>query len=206
MNFEGKDRPDGSGLLVAFDSQRAQLLRFLAARYGNAQEAEDLLQDLWIKTSSQPSGPVSNPRAYLFRMANNLVLDRRRAEQRAMRRDHAWLSEDGGGNAAPEDRPDLEPGADEELARKQEAGLLVRAIAELPPGAQRALRLHRLEGHSQGEVAEIMGIIRSGVEKHLAVAMRRLKFSLIDCGFGPVVASDQQGHAGGTDPPLEPER
>ncbi len=206
MNFEGKDRPDGSGLLVAFDSHRAQLLRFLAARCGNAQEADDLLQDLWIKTSSQPSGPVGNPRAYLFRMANNLVLDRRRAEQRAMRRDHAWLSEDGGGDDAPEDRPDPEPGADEELARKQEADLLIRAIAQLPPGAQRALRLHRLKGHSQGEVAEIMGISRSGVEKHLVVAMRRLKLSLIDCGLGPAAASSEQGHAGGADPPLEPNR
>ena len=84
--------------------------------------------------------------------------------------------------------------------------MLVRAIDELPPGAQRALRLHRIEGHSQGEVAEIMGISRSGVEKHLAVAMRRLKQSMLDCGLSPVAASHEQGLADNSDPPLESNR
>ena len=206
MNFEGQDRPDGSGLLGVFESHRAQLRRFLAARCGNAEEAEDFLQDLWIKTSAQPSGPIANPRAYLFRMANNLVLDKRRGELRTMQRNHAWLAQDGEGDSPPEERHDPAPRADEELARKQEAAMLAQAIDELPPGAPRALRLHRIEGHSQGEVAEIMGISRSGVEKHLAVAMRRLKQSMLDCGLSPVAASHERRLADNSDPPLESNR
>lgn len=203
MNSANNDRTGDAGLVVVFEGERAKLLRFLAARSGNPRDAEDLLQELWIKAAGQPSGPVANPRAYLFRMANNLVLDRRRSELRTMRRDHTWLAADGSNIAAPEERPDPAPRADDEMVRKQEAQLLAMAIAQLPPGAQRALRLHRLEGHSQGEVAEIMGISRSGVEKHLAVAMRRLKESLIDCGFSGAATSDEQGLADRNNPPTE---
>ncbi|MEY4721755.1 MAG: hypothetical protein RIQ46_1480 [Pseudomonadota bacterium] len=206
MGLEGEDQSDGGGLAALFVRHRPELLRFLASRCGDAGEAEDLLQDLWIKASAQPGGPIANGRAYLFRMANNLVLDRRRGEQRAMRRDRAWLVEAGGGDAPPEDRPDPAPAADEQLARGQEAELLRQAISTLPPGAQRALRLHRLEGYQQGEVAEIMGISRSGVEKHLALAMKHLKIALTNCGFAPGAASGQQGQNGGAIPQPDKQR
>jgi len=193
------DRAAG-GLAGLLAGHRAELLRFLAARCGDAEEAQDLLQDLWIKASAQAEGPIANGRAYLFRMANNLVLDRRRAQQRAMRRDHQWLDEAGGGTAPVEDRPDPALPADAEMERREEAEMLHRAIASLPPGAQRALRLHRIEGRPQGEVAEIMGISRSGVEKHLAVAMKHLRNALADCGYPPGAASHAQGQAGGDVP------
>ena len=148
--------------------------------------------------SGTPAGPIANGRAYLFRMANNLVLDLRRSRLRAMRRDFGWLDDQGGGAcAAPEDRPDPALPADEDLARRQEAELLHRVIAGLPPGAQRALRLHRLEGIPQAEVAQIMGISRSGVEKHLAVAMKHLRSALSDCGSRTTATSQQQGLPGG---------
>lgn len=201
----GEDETTGpAGLSALFGIHRAELLRFLAARCGDADAAQDLLQDLWIKVSAMPGGPIANPRAYLFRMANNLVLDQRRSRQRAMRRDHEWLDEGGGGAILPEDRPDPAPRADENLARRQEADVLHRAIASLPPGAQRALRLHRLDGRPQGEVAEIMGISRSGVEKHLAVAMRHLRTALADCGILAAAASQEKGHPGGGKP--QPDR
>lgn len=190
----------GEGLARLFEVHRNELVRFLAARCGDAGEAEDLVQDLWLKLAGVPQGPIANGRAYLFRMANNLVLDRRRGQMRAMRRDREWLAEDGGGSVLPEERPDPSPRADEELARRQEAERLRAAIAALPAGAQRALRLHRLDGHSQGDVAQIMGISRSGVEKHLAVAMKHLKILLSDCGQDGGAASDEQGQSGGGTP------
>jgi RNA polymerase sigma-70 factor (ECF subfamily) len=193
--------PAAGGLAGLFELHRAELLRFLRARCGNPAEADDLLQDLWIKASGQPGGPIANGRAYLFRMANNLVLDQARARQRAMQRDRVWLETEGHGTegegAAVEDRPDPALPADEEIARQQEARLLEQAIASLPAGAQRALRLHRLEGFGQAEVAQIMGISRSGVEKHIAVAMRHLRNSLADCGwFASAASEDGAGNRG----------
>lgn len=198
-----KAEPATGGLAILFDSHRAELLRFLIARSGVREEAEDLLQELWIKASTQATGPVANGRAYLFRMANNLVLDQRRARHRAMTRDWNWLDAEGGGGLAPEDRPDPAMPADEAIARKQEAVLLEQAISALPPGAQRALRLHRLEGLGQAEVAQVMGISRSGVEKHLAVAIKHLRNSLADCGLLATAASRERGQTRGGEPPMD---
>jgi RNA polymerase sigma-70 factor (ECF subfamily) len=171
-----------SGLAGLLARHRAELLRFLVARCGSIGDAEDLLHELWIKASSQPMGPISNGRAYLFRMASNLVLDQARLRHRAMIRDRNWLAADGHAEGAVEDRPDPSQPADEALVREQEAALLRQAIAALPAGARRALQLHRFDGLGQAEVAQVMGISRSGVEKHLAVAMRHLRISLQNCG------------------------
>jgi len=186
---------DGSGLAALVDEHRAALRAFLAARCGDPGDADDLLQELWLRVTGVQRGPIGNGRAYLFRVANNLVLDRVRARQRAMRRDRAWLDGEFRGDTAVEDRPDPAPRADEALLREEEASLVRRAVATLPPGARRALELHRFEGHGQAEVAQIMGISRSGVEKHLATAMRHLSRSLADCGYFDAAASSGQGQS-----------
>jgi RNA polymerase sigma-70 factor (ECF subfamily) len=180
------------GLAQLLETHRGELLRFLAARCGDTELAQDLLQELWIKAAGQPPGPIANGRAYLFRMANNLMLDNVRTRRRAMTRDRAWSQAQGYAETPLEDRPDPAPSADEAIARKQEAEILARAIGELPPGARRALHLYRVEDMSQAEVAQEMGISRSGVEKHLAVAMKHLRNSLRDWGFFAGMESQEQ--------------
>jgi RNA polymerase sigma-70 factor (ECF subfamily) len=191
-----------SGLARLFEQHRTELLRFLRARCGDAGEAEDLAQELWIKIAGGSPGPIANGRAYLFRMANNLVLDQRRSRQRAMARDKAWLGVLGRGDRPPEFTPDPSPNAEEILQDNEEADILAEAIAALPAGAARALRLHRLDGLSQAEVAVIMGISRSGVEKHLVVALRHLRRILLqnnrlDCGSFPTATSKDSTDADG---------
>ncbi|WP_338465581.1 sigma-70 family RNA polymerase sigma factor [Novosphingobium sp. ZN18A2] len=199
-------RPVASGLAGVFAENRAALLRFLAARCGDAATAEDLLHDLWIRTETASTGPVANARAYLFRMANNIVLDAARARRRAMARDRSWVDRDGRHDAPPGERPDPAPPPDQAISRAQEAALLHRAIADLPPGAARALRLHRFNGLKQADVAREMGISVSAVEKHLANAMKHLRNALSDCGWYDPAASLQHDPAGGGEPPREPQR
>ena len=69
------------------------------------------------------------------------------------------------------------------MSRENLGGMTTAAIAALPPGAGRALRLHRIEGLKHEEVARILGISRSGVEKHLAVAMKHLRAALLGSGL-----------------------
>ena len=209
-NDTARPAQDG-GLLGLFDAHRAELLRFLRARSGDAGMADDLLQELWIKlpTPSPAGGPSANGRAYLFRMANNLVLDTARARQRAMARDHAWLNTLDRAQMPPEASADPSPNAEEALHIAEEARQLADAIAALPPAAARALRLHRLDGHSQADVARIMGISRSGVEKHLATALRHLRRILLapgdlDCGSVRGVASGESRDLAGEPDPTEP--
>ena len=163
------------GLLAAYDAHRAALRRFLVARCGDAAEAEDLMQELWLAAHAGAGGPVGHPRAYLFRIANNLVLARRRAAWRGAARDRAWIALRYGEVTEPEDDA---PTADTAMIEREEAAALASAIANLPPAAGRAFRLHKFDGLSHEEVAAELGISRSGVEKHIALAMTHLRRAL----------------------------
>ena len=166
------------GLKSLYAQQRGDLLRFLVARAGNREEAEDVLQEMWIKLAVFQSGPIANGRAYLFRMAHNLVLDRLRERRRRERREQVWT--DGEIGIAPDGMELADPARtpEEALADGDEARRIAEAIDTLPEGARRAFRLHKIEGLSHSEVALMLGISKSGVEKHMAVAMKYLRRAL----------------------------
>ncbi|WP_337190994.1 RNA polymerase sigma factor [Qipengyuania algicida] len=178
------------GLTVLLNEHRPELVRFLTARCGNSNEAEDLFQELWLKAATTVTGPIANGRAYLFRMAHHLVLDRVRERTRRMRRERIWL--DDGAYAPTESvHSDPSPSAENALLVEEEVEVLRDAIAQLPPGARRALVLYRFEGHSQANIASLMGISRSGVEKHIAAAMRHLRDALANSGYFDGAASKE---------------
>jgi RNA polymerase sigma-70 factor (ECF subfamily) len=189
-----------AGLAMLLEAERPVVLRFLTARCGDGAEAEDLLHELWLKIATTSTGPIANGRAYMFRMANNLVLDRARMRRRAMRRDRSWLDRDEPAEGSIELQRDPAPDAESLISEAQEAEAIRHAVEALPAGARRALQLYRFEGRGQAEIAQIMGISRSGVEKHLALAMKHLRRSLADCGFFGVATSDTQETARGTAP------
>jgi RNA polymerase sigma factor (sigma-70 family) len=67
-----------------------------------------------------------------------------------------------------------EPPADEQIIGRERIRQLAEAVAGLPPQMQRAFRLHKLEGRSQAETAEAMGVSRKMIEAHIAAAIRHL--------------------------------
>ncbi len=154
-----------SGLEAVFLETRTSLLRFLRAR-GAGDSAEDLLQELWIRASAGTSGPIRDPVAYLYRSANNLMLDRRRTELRAARRNEDWTEALIGGAEQPTHERVL-------IAREQlkEAEA---CLAELGERTDEIFRKFRLGGMTQVEIARELGIILSAVEKHLQKAYRAL--------------------------------
>lgn len=168
------------GLTELYTLYRRELLRFLTARTGDATEADDLMQELWIRVASAPTRPIANGRAYLFRIANNLVLDRVRERRRREIREQKWSDAEHGTVPASGEVADNRADIEAEMEARQEAAVLASAIANLPDGARRVLRLHKIDGLSHDEVAERLGISRSGVEKHMAVAMKHLRRLLAD--------------------------
>lgn len=155
---------DEGGLKQVFIAMRPALLRFLAVRNVAPDDAEDVLQDMFVKLDGLKPGPVEHPRTYLYQMANNLAHDRRRADQRRTRRNEAWTSATGGGgHAETDDRPD----AERVLIAKDWLRRVEAALDTLPARTAGIFRQFRVEGISQKAIALELGITVSGVEKHL---------------------------------------
>lgn len=174
-------QPDSpQGLEALYYLHRLELQRFLIARTGNSGEAEEVLQEIWIKLRHVATSPIGNGRAYLYRMAQNLVVDRLREKQRRMRRERIWLDDIGGGIPGNIEPVDASANAEEALLDQEEIKRLNAAMETLPEGARRVFELHKLEGLSHTEVALRLSISKSGVEKHMAVAKKYLRRALLD--------------------------
>ena len=66
------------------ECHRVELLRHLTGMLGSGDDAEDVLQHVWIRALERPPelGAGSNVRAWLYRVGTNLALDRMATERR----------------------------------------------------------------------------------------------------------------------------
>ncbi|MBU4500069.1 MAG: sigma-70 family RNA polymerase sigma factor, partial [Gammaproteobacteria bacterium] len=124
----------------AWDSHEAELRGWLQRRLNNPHDAEDLLQDLFIKALRQDKKfcEISNARAWLFEVARNTLADRLR-----MKREQIELPED---LAAEHDGP---------AAVETLAGCLPRALARLPEADREAITRCDPEGMRQQDYARL---------------------------------------------------
>ena len=136
-----------AGLLILFEQSRGILLRYLRA-HGAGDAAEDCLQELWLKISAARPGPIGNPQSYFFRMATNLMIDRRRAE--------------------------VQPDPERTAASRQQLAIVEEALKRLPARALDIFRRHRIEGRSQREIAAELGLSTSTIESDLRQVYRLL--------------------------------
>ena len=158
-----------SGLEAVFLANRAALMRFLRAR-GAGDQAEDLIQELWIRASGGAAGPVAEPLAYLYRTANNLMIDRRRSEKRGALRDQEWSDATGGTVLGVSDAP----AGDRVLIAREALDAADATLKALGERTEFVFRRFRLDGASQRQIADELGISLSAVEKHLQKAYRAL--------------------------------
>jgi len=156
------------GLKAAFLEHRPRLLRFLSARRVAMEEAEDLLQDLFVKIDGLHTGPIAEPRAYLYRMLDNLVLDRRRTNLRRQGREDAWMSVQPG----VESGRDESPSAEASVMARQRLERVWAALNLLPERTVDVFRRYRIDDCPQKQIASDLGISVSAVEKHLQRAYR----------------------------------
>jgi len=145
--------------------ERDRLVRFLAAR-GAADQAEDLFHDLWQKLATLPERPVGDPLSYLFRAAENLMRDLRRAAISRDRRQSDWH----GLADTPHDRP----ASDRSLIAREQLTAIEATLAALGPRADKIFRRYRLDGVGQADIAAEWGISLSSVEKDLQKAYRAI--------------------------------
>ena len=162
-----------SSLMTHYLANRESIRRFLAARVGIAHEADDLLQELFLKISRfEPAEEVRDPVSYLFRTAMNLAHDRRRERQRAVSREASWA--DARHVTVGAETVDETPSAEAAYGARQRLAAVHKALEEVSVQCRRVFVLHKLEGLSHQQVSVKLGISRSTVEKHMHTALRHL--------------------------------
>jgi RNA polymerase sigma-70 factor, ECF subfamily len=147
---------------------REPLRNYIARRVPNAVDADDVLQDVFLKVHRNLPALENEERLapWLYRVARNTLIDRyRRAE------DHEALEEAG----------DLRVEAEERDAEQAVAGCLRGMINDLPPEYRDALVLSELEGLPQRVVAERLGLSLSGAKSRVQRGRRLLRKALLAC-------------------------
>jgi RNA polymerase sigma factor (sigma-70 family) len=175
MGDDAGARGEESGLKAFFLQERAMLLRLLVARLGNKEEAEDVLQDVWLRLETMTSPPIAQPGAYLFRIANNIAIDRRRASAFRARREGHWAESYGPDDGAA-------PSGEAAMLATERLREIDATIGALPERTAQIFRLCRYEHSPRKSVAERLGISVSAVEKHLQTAYRAIHRLAADDG------------------------
>lgn len=126
--------------------------------------ADDLAHELLLKLHAISNlADVDNIRAYLYRMAANLVNERIRNQAR-----HNHLLEKHAAALLPVQESHT---PEDWLAARQKLEQLEQAVSELPPRCREVFLLRKIEQLNHAEIAQRLGISRSMVEKHLHKAM-----------------------------------
>jgi RNA polymerase sigma factor (sigma-70 family) len=146
-----------------FREHNRVLVGFLFARLKNEQEAKEIAQEAYVKVLQleQKPGAANFMRAYLFRVAEHLAVDRVRQRQIRSRLDRLDSLDDW-----------FEAATAERIAiAEQELALLKRAVLELPERSREAFRLHKLEDRPFAEVAHLMSMTERMVRRHVSRAV-----------------------------------
>ncbi len=138
-------------------------LRRWLARLAPDVDPDDVVQETYAKIA-RDFASVQSGRAYMFTVARNVVVESLRRKRIVRIVAIADL------DALPVSDPaDVQ---EQGLIGREELALLQAAIADLPEKRRQVLMLRKIDGLSQREVAQRLGLSESTVEKHVAAGIR----------------------------------
>ena len=154
--------------LKAYEEYAEAIYRHCYFRVFNKQRAEELMQDTFTKTWLYLSRgkKVDNLRAFLYRVAGNLVIDESRKNKMASL--EAWLEEGEGENDIPTE-------GHKDILRSAMAKEVVRAMGGLRKEDQEILTLRFVSDLDPKEIAVILGISSNNVSVKINRAVAELR-------------------------------
>jgi RNA polymerase sigma factor (sigma-70 family) len=137
-----------------YRSERGALLGFIRSRIGDAEEAEDLLQDVFFQAVRNASAtePIENILGWLYTIARNKIIDRYRR-----RRTVVSLQEQREDTTLDSLLADSGIDIEKEMVRRAVMDALVEALEELPPEQREAFIQQAIEGRTFREISEQTG-------------------------------------------------
>jgi RNA polymerase sigma-70 factor (ECF subfamily) len=166
--------------VAAFTAHRPLLVGVAYRQLGSVGDAEDVVQEAWLRWARVDTETVADPAAFLVRIVTRLALDRlRRVAARRETYVGPWLPEPVLTDAA---RAAVGPNPADEAERAASVSLAMLVVLEtLTPLERTVFVLHEAFGYSYTEVAEILDRSPAAVRQlaHRArehVAARRPRF------------------------------
>lgn len=152
-------------LTLHFLPHEAELRCMLRRVCVSAAEIDDVIQETCYRILLiQDLDHVRSPKPFVFRTAKNIVLDR-------IRRD-AVVSIETMANLDELDIADSAPSPERVVFAREELKWVFGLIGQLPDRCKSVFRARRVQGMSQGETAQTLGLTDSVVEHEMMRAMR----------------------------------
>jgi RNA polymerase sigma-70 factor, ECF subfamily len=158
-----------SEVVELFEELRDRLLRYLMALGLSAHDGEEIVQESFLLLFQHVRQGKSrqNLRGWVFRVARNLALKQRAANQFHLQRIVEF------NEGLPEQRADRSANPEEQLQSRRRQKRLLAVVAALPEQDQSCLAM-RAEGLRYREIAEALGISLGSVAASLARTLGRL--------------------------------
>ena len=174
------NKQDFLSFQAIYDEFRPRILRYVSNMVGEA-DAEDVTQEIFIKVSQALPDFRGECKlsTWLYRIATNTTLDRIRSsvyQQKASTVAGETIDEVDDRNIWTGEKV---PVLEWQLVRKEMADCLQDYIRKLPENYRIVLALSELEGLSNQEVADVLGVTTGTIKIRLHRARERLKKDLI---------------------------
>ncbi|MBL4802019.1 MAG: sigma-70 family RNA polymerase sigma factor [Emcibacter sp.] len=158
-------------------SYYGELMAFVLGRIHSRTSAADIVQETFLRfLSNKDKKSVQNPRAYLYRIAGNLVIDESRK--------HAAQGEYIVQDAILKNIKDTVIHGEQVLEGRQRLRFMAIAIEELPPRCRQVFRMRKVELRPVEDIMESLGISRNMVEKHLRRALIHCRHRVVEMELG----------------------
>jgi RNA polymerase sigma-70 factor (ECF subfamily) len=146
----------------AWQDHESELRAFLQSRIHDAPQAEDLLQDVFIKALAEGNKfcELENARAWLFRVTKNQLIDYQRSHE------------------IYDEVPDKAEENNEEVPVENLANCLPFALSKMNAEDQEIIQRCDLDGMNQAQYAELKGLSLTGAKSRIQRARKRLKEEL----------------------------
>jgi RNA polymerase sigma factor (sigma-70 family) len=155
---------------TAFRKYYVELCRYVQQKFSRAGEADDIVQDAFQNILHAGNiDTLNNPRAYLYRTAKNIALNRLR--QKNYQSEIFVEMDDHEIVGAPMDR---------QIIAERDIGRVKRALQKLPEKDRTTFLLNRIEGKSYKEISEELGITVSSVEKRMMKVLTAIRRAMDD--------------------------
>jgi len=159
-----RDGQNEAGVLLD-ELYRENLVRFCASYLGSRDDAEDVVQEVFVKVLETDVVP-DNFRAWIYRICRNRCLDFLRVHgRRRHNQQHAsqlQLDAELTGNLT-------------HLVRKEQRSQLRRLLIDLPANQREVLHLRYAEGLTRAEIAHVLDLPEPLVKSRLYDGIQRLR-------------------------------